>query len=244
MCELVETMSNSEQFALLVSVSSWLEFDFMSIFLRSLMRTAVLNVNSVRKGDPIPMQYETLRKMKKARIFNNYAIKIGQLDFQNEILKEPNEVNKIPFKAECFIKSINKNEVTTATFLFCQTHQSEDTDSEELLRRCIVNCLFQLRPAFEYYTQYCAILSFGGYRGILIQILSAENKKSHGFSRDKMYAILRKYVPHKMKATASYTPNVEKLHREMMERTIMIQVGTEIKCSSPWDYTGDKHGIL
>lgn len=143
------------------------------------MKAGVVNHHKkIRVKDGLPAQYFILRTMNISQYRDHFAKQremtrngeYNRLDFSTDPQKNLPTISNTPI----IIKSINKNELNTVTWLFRKTNQNDDLEN---LKIYLSTYMFQMRNELRLYTISCELGLFCGVRGILIKIISMESKE-------------------------------------------------------------------
>lgn len=148
------------------------------VILRSLILTAVENIHCEGKVDPVPMEYDTLRKMTR----NGYIEHFEILHHDENLSKIIDDMEKSDhlkcenkFDAEFIIKSINPNELTTVILQFYKVERADDNRVRALVD-IIGSLLKPVRYEYGLYTAVCYTNNFGLTDGIVLETIFVENK--------------------------------------------------------------------
>lgn len=181
MCNLSINMTNSVNLARLVQLfwcnSVWLylnsEVCNTLVILRSLILTAVENIHCEGKVDPVPMEYDTLRKMTR----NGYIEHFEILHHDENLSKIIDDMEKSDhlkcenkFDAEFIIESINPNELTTVILQFYKVERADD-NRVRVLVDIIGSLLKPIRYEYGLYTAVCYTNNFGLTDGIVLETI-------------------------------------------------------------------------
>lgn len=144
------------------------------------MGTAVGNAyyNDKKCLNPVPMQYNQLKTMK----ISDYRTFFQSVADKDETFKPDFDSSlNIRIDKQFLIPSMNRNELNTVTLAFFKVNKSvEDGGSAEEInhefQRLVQLHLLEFRNRYHVYTAACTMKEFYSIEGILIKIISVENK--------------------------------------------------------------------